>query len=144
MTFVPASTLLAGVLASAASVLGKLSSDPDTGLSRFTRAQCSGAGGGDELCGNLVSATRVACLILMIIINGVALNLFMRAMREAGSLVATVAQSTVNFVFSALSGMLLFGEPLPLMWWAGTACMACGIALLAGPSDAPDAVKKTP
>ena len=132
---IPLSTVLAGVLASVATVLGKLASDPHTSLSRFTRAQCSAVGGDVNLCGHVISGVRLTCLVLMLLVNMVMLNFFMRAMREAGSIVATVAQNTVNFVFSALTGMLLFGEPLPLMWWCGTACMAGGIALLVHPQD---------
>ena len=129
--------LLAGFIASTGSVCGKLSS-ADTGLSQFVAQQCEAY----SWCEGAGLAVRAVCFGLMIVLNGAGVNLFVRNMHRAGTLVATVTQSAVNFTCSAIYGMVLFGEPLPLQWWLGMSCMACGIALLSTAGGGASAVKK--
>ena len=128
---------IAGFIAAVGSVVGKLSSDPDTWFSRLMEDVCqSQAWVRDGVgCTSWLAGARAACFVLMIALNGVGVNLFVRAMHETSTLVATVTQSSVNFTCSALFGLLLFGEPLPLQWWIGMSCMAAGVALLSGTTD---------
>jgi drug/metabolite transporter (DMT)-like permease len=76
-------------------------------------------------------ACRGLLTVLLIVLNSYALGMYVRGMRESGSLVATVLNTAISFLCSAVFGFVLFGEHLPPLWWAGAASIVAGVVLLA-------------
>ncbi|CAM9819764.1 unnamed protein product [Sphacelaria rigidula] len=70
----------------------------------------------------------------MVLVNALMLSMYLRALQQSGSTVATVANCATNFVLSGVSGMLLFEERLPGLWFVGAACIVMGVTLIAGGS----------
>ena len=56
--------------------------------------------------------------------------LYSAAMRRTSSLQATAGSVTANILFSGVLGRRLYGEPLPLQWWAGLCCLTAGVLLV--------------
>jgi drug/metabolite transporter (DMT)-like permease len=78
---------------------------------------------------------------LVILSNVLMWNLFVKSMHASSSIVGTVASSASNFFLSALVGFILFGEYLPLTWWAGATCILLGLYLISR-GEAPKEQKK--
>ena len=87
-----------------------------------------GAGGPCEYVGYVV---RSAFAVLMLVLNGTMLGLYVRAMQEEGSVVATVINMAASFLGTGLLGVFIFGEPLRPLWCIGATCMAFGVFLVA-------------
>ena len=153
-------SILAGLLAAIGSGVGKLSFDGDTAVTRTLAAglerNCAkvfrpslssssssspshgilpddnnndaGAGGPCEYVGYVV---RSAFAVLMLVLNGTMLGLYVRAMQEEGSVVATVINMAASFLGTGLLGVFIFGEPLRPLWCIGATCMAFGVFLVA-------------
>jgi multidrug transporter EmrE-like cation transporter len=105
----------AGACAALASVCGKLALDDNVRL------------GGAQL----TLAARGVAFVLLVLLNAKMWTLFTQSLNAFPSSVHPTAINTAaNFVLSAVIGHLLFGEPLPLKWWLGTALLTLGVVLL--------------
>lgn len=69
-------------------------------------------------------------------------TLFTRALTASPSTTkATITNTTANFLFTALLGMLVFGEQVAGLWWVGASLMAVGCVLVGLREGAQDAEK---
>jgi hypothetical protein len=87
--------------------------------------------GGGGPCGYVGYVVRGAFAVLMLVLNGTMLGLYVRAMQEEGSVVATVINMAASFLGTGVLGVFVFGEPLRPMWCVGATCMAFGVFLVA-------------
>jgi drug/metabolite transporter (DMT)-like permease len=119
--------VLAGATAAMASVFGKLSMD----ASHITAFVLSVDPEQNENAMLVVRALQAACFGMIILCNIGMWSLFVRALdRLPSSLVATAVNTAVNFFTSAFLGFVLFGEQLPIMWWAGASLIIVGLQLM--------------
>jgi drug/metabolite transporter (DMT)-like permease len=91
------------------------------------------------------TAFRVVAFAMIFVFNAIMMNAFVKAMNFASSVTAVVINTASNFFCTAVLGMLIFGEPLPLLWWAGAALILAGVAIIAisGSSAVPQSPSKT-
>jgi len=74
---------------------------------------------------------RLLWLLLVVLSNVLMVNCSSKALDLSKSSVVTVVTTTAtNFFTSALSGQLLFGERLPLVWWGGASFLILGMILI--------------
>ena len=120
-----------GLAAALASVFGKLALDPDVLV--VPEQACKRLGVAD-VCHDIgvpvVYTLRAGALGMMILSNIFMTTSFTRAMHVTSSLTAAVATTSFNFSFTAMMSMIVFGEALPALWWAGFTCILIGVALL--------------
>ncbi|CAN4093948.1 unnamed protein product [Withania somnifera] len=55
---------------------------------------------------------------------------FVNSLKALSSLQATVTNFATNFLSSGLAGFFLFGEPLPIQWFAGASLIVLGVIVL--------------
>ncbi|XP_018563508.1 transmembrane protein 42 isoform X2 [Anoplophora glabripennis] len=102
--------ILSGICASTASTFGKLSWLPI--LQEYI-------------------LIRIAFFACMVVCNGAVWTLFVKALQQTNSsLNATVISSASNYVFSAVTGFVLFGEITSLLWWSGMFLIIVGLLLV--------------
>ena len=128
--------LAAGCLGALASVCGKLGLQP--GAVALTRgssfAACLSRDGHSYGCEDRwpALALRAAALAGLAASNAGMLACFVRALRRAGALRATVCSNAGGLAASGALGALVFGEAPSATWVAGALLMAAGVAVLAG------------
>eukprot|EP00699_Malawimonas_sp_californiana_P001243 EC715189.1.p1 GENE.EC715189.1~~EC715189.1.p1 ORF type:complete len:134 (+),score=4.68 EC715189.1:2-403(+) len=117
--------LTAGFWAATAAVFGKF-----------------GAGDVIKAEGYMQIVLRVGCIGGLLICNAVMVNFFTKALRMSAPAAATALSAASNFFVTAVYGMAIFGEHLPLQWWLGALLIAGGVACLA--MDNPENQTPTP
>jgi hypothetical protein len=73
---------------------------------------------------------RIACLIVMILLNAFMIAAFLKGLNVSGSVVGTALSSASNFSASALYGGLLWKERFATTWWIGFGCVMTGVLVL--------------
>lgn len=74
---------------------------------------------------------RVFFFILNLASNAVMWVLFTRALTAASSTTrVAILNTSSNFVVTAVLGMAVFSEGLPLMWWAGASLLVAGSVVI--------------
>ncbi|XP_017776694.1 PREDICTED: transmembrane protein 42 [Nicrophorus vespilloides] len=107
--------IVSGICASAASMFGKLS-----GLPTFQD----------------VIAVRILFFSLMLACNAAVWTFYVKALQASNSsLSATVTSAATNYLLSAISGFLIFGEVTSLIWWAGAGLVLLGLILIVTESE---------
>ncbi|OQR91071.1 hypothetical protein THRCLA_09114 [Thraustotheca clavata] len=119
------SSAVSGVIAAVSGMLGKFSSDGSTSLMQYIESQCVG-----EHCGYVLAGVRIGFFVAMLLSNALMLNFFVQGLHETDSLTATITSSAANFVVTAILGLLVFGEHLPLQWWLGATVILVGMGCL--------------
>ncbi|KAE8880801.1 hypothetical protein PF005_g1650 [Phytophthora fragariae] len=132
---------LSGSLGAVAGLLGKLGADGDSNALQLLENQCA-ASSLSESCDVLTSIVRLLCLALMLGVNGLMINLFVKGLHETDSLTATVTSSAVSCVLSAAGGYFFFQELLPTRWFVGAAVIVVGLAFLLHGDKAEDKTKE--
>jgi hypothetical protein len=133
--------VLSGLLGATASSIGKLALAPDSpvpsAVATFCIANININPEADDdsdslawICPAASLATRGLCLLCMIGVNAVMLSSFLDGMNESGSVVGTALSTAANFSFSAMYGIVFFGEIVPASWYFGAALIALGMWLL--------------
>ncbi|CAM9731120.1 unnamed protein product [Scytosiphon promiscuus] len=129
-------SVASGCLACFASVLGKVAFDGDTPFQVKTTASCRERFPEWTLCGAVGLAVQGASLAGMFMVNAVMLSTYLKALQMSGSTVATVTNFATNFLLSGISGRIIFGERLPMLWFCGASLVVSGVMLLTGGGDA--------
>jgi len=130
--------VLAGSTAAMASVFGKLAMD-SSHLSGLVRILFPSGESSDSI----VRILQGCCIGMIILCNMGMWSLFVRALdRLPSSLIATAVNTAVNFFLSAFLGSILFGEGLPVLWWAGASIILLGLLLLNHSKPAEDSKEK--
>lgn len=83
-----------------------------------------------EFCSSASLVIRLLCFGLVFASNAVMWTLFVRSLQSTLSVVATVTSTASNFFFSGISGYIIFGEVLPVMWWFGAGLILLGLLLM--------------
>lgn len=127
----PWQNILSAFFASSASVFGKFAFDLNEGsfASQTVHSLAALTGLDTSLTTMIV---RAVFIIGLIIANSCMLKFYVESMRSYTALQATMFNFAFNFLFSALSGMLIFGEILTLRWWLGASIMLSGVLLTSG------------
>ncbi|OQS01063.1 hypothetical protein ACHHYP_01880 [Achlya hypogyna] len=129
---------VSGAIAACSGMLGKFSSDGSTSLLGYLQQACAAQVLDTPWldCGYVATGVRVLFFLAMLVSNAIMLNFFVQGLHETDSLTATITSSAVNFVVTAVLGLAIFHEHLPLQWWVGAAIILLGMALLLrGDSD---------
>ncbi|CAM9105951.1 unnamed protein product [Pylaiella littoralis] len=121
-----------GALACFASVLGKVAFDGDTPVHVMATTSCEEHLPGLALCNAVGLAVQAASLVGMFLANAVMLSTFIKALQMSGSTVATVTNFATNFLLSGVSGRIVFGERLTVLWFCGASLVVSGVVLLIG------------
>jgi drug/metabolite transporter (DMT)-like permease len=118
-----------GLIAASTSVVGKFATDGSSPLR-------------DLIANDAVFyAARVAFFGLYLLLNGVMWAQFSKAMALSTTLKASLVNTSANFVFTALLGVVFFGDKLPFAWWIGSCFLLAGFILVT--SDTEDAKQGT-
>lgn len=117
-----------------------MGADGDSSALQLLEVQCA-ASSLSESCGFLASVVRLLCLALMLGVNALMINFFVKGLHETDSLTATVTSAAVSCVLSAAGGFFFFQELLPARWFVGAAVIMVGLAFLLHGDKAED--KKT-
>lgn len=90
-------------------------------------------------CKQVVFLSRIILFGLMFLFNGLMWTLFVKSLRNSSSSAqAMITNSASNFIFSALFGMVVFGEILSLRWWMGASFIILGLFLINKNMKTPD------
>lgn len=161
-------SIVAGLLAAVGSGVGKLSFDGDNAMTKTLTValekRCVGfylvapsqtlphisidndssgtPAASTRLCQNVGYIIRGCFAVLMLMLNGTMLGLYVRAMQEEGSVVATVINMASSFLGTGLLGYFLFEEQLKPLWFLGATLMASGVYLVA--QAAPNSMVNVP
>ena len=130
----------AGILGAVASTCGKVALQPGavaaTRGASFSACAWPAAADAAWTCAWWPAlALRGAAALGLAAANAGMLACFVRALRRAGALRATVCSSAGGLAASGALGALAFGEALGAAWWGGAVLMAAGVAVLAGDQD---------
>ncbi|CAM9877465.1 unnamed protein product, partial [Hapterophycus canaliculatus] len=125
-------SVASGALACFASVLGKVAFDGDTPFQVKATASCREQFPELALCRTVGLAVQGASLAGMFMVNAVMLSTYLKALQMSGSTVATVTNFATNFLLSGVSGRIVFGERLPMLWFCGASLVVAGVMLLTG------------
>ncbi|KAJ9590709.1 hypothetical protein L9F63_016225 [Diploptera punctata] len=105
-----------GLCAAASSLCGKLSGIQDSSI--------------------LMGLTlKILLLVSMLVFNVGVWTCFVKALQNSSSsLQATVSSTAVNYIFSALLGLVVFGETTSLQWWCGASLILIGLIFISRPT----------
>ncbi len=145
----PPYSALAGVVAAAGSAIGKFATSADSAAVAAVASGCEALLGGgphgpSAACSGAALAARGALLAALIASNTAAIALHLKGMSQVGSFMATLLNTGANFLVTALLGWAVFGESLPLAWWAGGALIALGTVLVASAAGGTAAAARAP
>jgi drug/metabolite transporter (DMT)-like permease len=129
-------SIVAGILAATGSAIGKLAFDGSSSAVEIASSFClSKIEQGTTLdavtCDRIVFLFRSALAVCMVLMNGVMLGFYVRAMQEEGSLPATVTNFGASFVMTGLIGYFIFSESLNVYWCFGATLISIGVYLVA-------------
>mmetsp|Transcript_3381 Transcript_3381/g.5173 ORF Transcript_3381/g.5173 Transcript_3381/m.5173 type:complete len:153 (+) Transcript_3381:87-545(+) len=130
--------IISGALGATASSIGKLALSPESPVPSTCHSYCHiflnryypSETGIEWICPYVSLGTRVICFLCMIGVNLLMVSSFLDGMNESGSVVGTALSTAANFSFSALYGILFFGENVPISWFFGATLIAMGMYLL--------------
>eukprot|EP00123_Amoebidium_parasiticum_P003626 comp14918_c0_seq1/m.11476 comp14918_c0_seq1/g.11476 ORF comp14918_c0_seq1/g.11476 comp14918_c0_seq1/m.11476 type:complete len:151 (-) comp14918_c0_seq1:402-854(-) len=127
--------LSAGLCAALASVAGKMSFDDHYLHNMFSYVMGmmleADVRDDKQILHWVTRIGRVCSFGLMFGFNALMWTLFTKSLSKCSStLEATVTNSAANFFFTALCGMVLFQETLPLLWWVGGSFVVVGLLLV--------------
>lgn len=125
-SFLPYFSLIAGALGAMASVFGKLGLDPEAMKHLLHKTRIEPV----LLSPPMLLLTRSACVGMMLLCNIAMTSFFVRSLHQSGSLLATVINTSINFVATGLAGHIFFKEALSLLWWSGAVVTLAGVVLL--------------
>ena len=135
-------SILAGMLGAVGSSVGKLAFDGSSSAVELTTAWCAAKVNEglveESSCDRFVFLFRSLLAVGMVLINGIMLGVYVRAMQEEGSLPATVTNFGASFVTTGLVGYFIFSEPLNVYWCFGASLISLGVYLVA--TAAPNAL----
>ncbi|KAL6902791.1 hypothetical protein GGI43DRAFT_352970 [Trichoderma evansii] len=84
---------------------------------------------------------RAIFFILNLTFNGIMWSLFTTALARGKSATqVSIMNTSTNFLVTAFTGLLIFSESLPPMWWAGASLLVAG-SVIAGRKDEDDGTK---
>ncbi|KAM0257526.1 hypothetical protein ACHAQJ_004340 [Trichoderma viride] len=84
---------------------------------------------------------RAIFFILNLTFNGIMWSLFTTALARGKSATqVSIMNTSTNFLVTAFTGLLIFSESLPPMWWAGASLLVAG-SVIAGRKDEGDGGK---
>eukprot|EP01122_Echinamoeba_exundans_P016273 TRINITY_DN8194_c0_g1_i1.p1 TRINITY_DN8194_c0_g1~~TRINITY_DN8194_c0_g1_i1.p1 ORF type:complete len:191 (+),score=27.83 TRINITY_DN8194_c0_g1_i1:40-573(+) len=145
--------VVAGLMAALASAAGKIATDGTVvaALLKHIKPVILSITSTDIIFGYTIDEAtqtvfRVVAFAMIFVFNAIMMNAFVKAMNFASSVTAVVINTASNFFCTAVLGMLIFGEPLPLLWWAGAALILAGVATIAisGSNDTTQASRAAP
>nr|XP_018906567.1 PREDICTED: uncharacterized protein LOC109036666 [Bemisia tabaci] len=114
------SAVIAGSCAAGGSVCGKLS-----GMVFFPGSSQS-----------LNYMVQLCFLGMMLLCNAFVWKFYATALQScSSSLPPTLISTASNYIISALSGCMLFGETTSLLWWSGSALIFIGLGLVTTSRD---------
>ncbi|KDO27864.1 hypothetical protein SPRG_07137 [Saprolegnia parasitica CBS 223.65] len=126
------SSAVSGAIAACSGMLGKFSSDDSTSMLHGVQETCMSMA--VEVpwldCAYVSVGVRVLFFVAMLLSNAVMLNFFVQGLHETDSLTATITSSAINFVVTAVLGLAIFHEHLPLQWWLGASIILLGMGCL--------------
>ncbi|KAM0511653.1 hypothetical protein ACHAPE_009704 [Trichoderma viride] len=84
---------------------------------------------------------RAIFFILNLVFNGIMWSLFTTALKRGKSATqVSIMNTSTNFLVTAFTGLLIFSESLPPMWWAGASLLVAG-SVIAGRKDEDEGTK---
>ncbi|PTB42812.1 hypothetical protein M441DRAFT_66581 [Trichoderma asperellum CBS 433.97] len=84
---------------------------------------------------------RAIFFILNLTFNGIMWSLFTTALARGKSATqVSIMNTSTNFLVTAFTGLLIFSESLPPMWWAGASLLVAG-SVIAGRKDEGEGTK---
>ncbi|KAM0452707.1 hypothetical protein ACHAPV_009326 [Trichoderma viride] len=84
---------------------------------------------------------RSIFFILNLVFNGIMWSLFTTALKRGKSATqVSIMNTSTNFLVTAFTGLLIFSESLPPMWWAGASLLVAG-SVIAGRKDEGEGTK---
>ncbi|CAG9310741.1 unnamed protein product [Blepharisma stoltei] len=73
---------------------------------------------------------KIACIIIMLVLNSLMIKFFMQSLKDLGASKATVINFTCNYMSSAVFGYLVYSEYLSLTWGLGALLMIIGVYII--------------
>ncbi|PTB63989.1 hypothetical protein BBK36DRAFT_1095078, partial [Trichoderma citrinoviride] len=84
---------------------------------------------------NIQTHSSIIFFILNLTFNGIMWSLFTTALKRGKSATqVSIMNTSTNFLVTAFTGLVIFSEALPPMWWAGAALLVAG-SVVAGRKD---------
>ncbi|PTB73009.1 hypothetical protein M440DRAFT_1472329 [Trichoderma longibrachiatum ATCC 18648] len=84
---------------------------------------------------SLQSHSSIIFFILNLTFNGIMWSLFTTALAKGKSATqVSIMNTSTNFLVTAFTGLVIFSEALPPMWWAGASLLVAG-SVIAGRKD---------
>mmetsp|Transcript_22069 Transcript_22069/g.22256 ORF Transcript_22069/g.22256 Transcript_22069/m.22256 type:complete len:141 (-) Transcript_22069:578-1000(-) len=121
-------SVLSGLFASCASLIGKLALSPDSYVISALFDICTRSISHEEaLCLKVCLAGRMVSLGGMFLCNAVMLSYFLQALECGNSLPVTVLNSAVSFLITGCFGVFLLAEPVNSTWLLGVALIILGV-----------------
>jgi drug/metabolite transporter (DMT)-like permease len=59
------------------------------------------------------------------------------------SIQASIVNTSTNFIITALLGLVVFGEKLPMMWWVGAGLLISGSVIIGRREEPKAGTEKT-
>ena len=82
------------------------------------------------LCSAAVVSTRVILFMTMILLNGLMVTYFLKAMRNNASVVVAVVSTSVNFLLTGAFGLILLNEKVGAQWLMGSVLISIGLCFV--------------
>lgn len=122
--------VLCGAFGALASIVAKLAlSDHPTvrSISSICEAIVTSS---HTLCSAAVVSTRVILFMTMVLLNGLMVTYFLKAMRNNASVVVAVVSASVNFLLTGALGFILLNEKVGAQWLMGSVLISVGLCFV--------------
>lgn len=121
--------IICGVFGGLATIFGKISFSDNWIISYFS-ILCGGWAAQSGYCLYVDYLVRGLSLMGIVGCNAFIVGYFLKAMEQNNTVIVVVISSAVNFLTSGILGQVVFGEKVPVSWFAGSALIVLGMLLV--------------
>ena len=82
------------------------------------------------LCSAAVASTRVILFMIMVLLNGLMVTYFLKAMRNNASVVVAVVSTSINFLLTGVLGFVILNEKVGAQWLMGSVLISVGLCFV--------------
>jgi uncharacterized membrane protein len=82
------------------------------------------------LCSAAVASTRVILFMTMVLLNGLMVTYFLKAMRNNASVVVAVVSTSINFLLTGVLGFIILNEKVGAQWLMGSVLISVGLCFV--------------
>lgn len=123
--------VICGFFGGLATIFGKVSFS-DNWIIMESQSFCSSfMGQSFTACFYVTLLVRALAILGIVGCNAFIVGYFLKAMEQNNTVIVVVISSAVNFLTSGILGQVMFGEKVPVTWFAGSALIALGMLLVA-------------